>query len=78
MVLVEPNDPLQLFDIENLVTIDAGKGEKEVIGFVFELVGPITAPLYSVQLYPEFVEKMQTKFKASLPQEAQAQQMTEA
>ena len=40
MVLVEPNDPLKLFDIENLVTIDAGKGEKEVIGFVFELVGP--------------------------------------
>lgn len=69
MVLVEPNNPLQLFDIENLVTIDHGKGFREVIGFVFELVGPITAPLYSIQLYPEFLEKMKAKYLASQPQQ---------
>lgn len=67
MVLVEPNNPLQLFDIENLVTIDHGKGFREVIGFVFELVGPITAPLYSIQLYPEFLEKQKAKYLASRP-----------
>ena len=59
MVLIEPTDPLKLFDIENLVTIEDGK---KVIGFVFELVGPITAPLYSVQLYPEFVNEITAKF----------------
>ena len=45
MALVEPTDPLKLYDIENLVTIDGGK---KLIGFIYELVGPITAPLYSV------------------------------
>ena len=60
MVLVEPTDPLNLFDIENLVTMEGGK---EVIGFIFELVGPITAPLYSIQLYPEYREKLQLKYK---------------
>ena len=43
MVLIEPTDPVKLYDIENLVTLD-----KEVIGFIYELVGPITAPLYSI------------------------------
>ena len=62
MVLIEPTDPLKLFDIENMVTIEGGK---KVIGFVFELVGPITAPLYSVQLYPEFVDEITAKFHAS-------------
>ena len=55
MVLIEPNDPLKLFDIDNVVTLQDKQGSKKVIGFVFELVGPITAPLYSIQLYPQFV-----------------------
>lgn len=32
--------------------------DKRVIGFVYEPVGPITNPLYSVQLYPEFVDEI--------------------
>ena len=49
MVLIEPNDPLKLFDIDNLVTLVEGKGSnKHVIGFIFELVGPVTDPLYSI------------------------------
>lgn len=60
MVLVEPTDPLKLFDIENLVTLEDGK---QVIGFIFELVGPITSPLYSIQLYPEYREQLQLKYK---------------
>ena len=49
MVLIEPNDPLKLFDIDNLVTLVEGKGSnKQVIGFIFELVGPVTDPLYSI------------------------------
>ena len=64
MVLVEPTDPLKLFDIENLVTIEDTDGKPKVIGFVFELVGPITAPLYSIQLYPEFITSLVEKFKS--------------
>lgn len=29
-----------------------------MIGFIFEPIGPITNPLYSVQLYPEFVTSL--------------------
>lgn len=64
MVLVEPTDPLKLFDLENLVTIEDKEGKPKVIGFIFELVGPITAPLYSVQLYPVFMTELLEKFKA--------------
>jgi len=59
MVLIEPANPLRLFDIENIVTIEGGR---KVIGFIFELVGPITAPLYSVQLYPEYVSELNARF----------------
>lgn len=62
MILVEPTDPLKLYDIENLVTIKDGKGGKKVIGFIFELVGPITAPLYSIQLYPDYVDEVVALF----------------
>ena len=68
MVLIEPTDPLKLFDIENLVTLEDGK---QVIGFIFELVGPITAPLYSIQLYPEFREKLQLSYKLKMPEAEQ-------
>ena len=54
MVLVSPNDPQKLLDIENVVVLK----DKRVIGFVYEPVGPITQPLYSIQLYPEFVDEL--------------------
>ena len=65
MVLVEPTDPLKLFDIENLVTMEGSDGQPKVIGFIFELVGPITAPLYSIQLYPDFMTSLLEKAKAT-------------
>mgnify|MGYP001059594075 CR=1 FL=1 len=63
MVLVEPKNPTKLFDIDNLVCL----ADKTVIGFIFELVGPITGPLYSVQLYPEFSEKLSQKHLSENP-----------
>lgn len=54
MVLVSPNDPQKLLDIENVVAMK----DKRVIGFVYEPVGPITQPLYSIQLYPQFVDEL--------------------
>ena len=58
MVLIEPSDPLKLFDIECIVCL----GDKTVIGFIYELVGPITNPLYSIQLYPEYIDKITKEF----------------
>ena len=63
MVLIEPSDPLKLFDIENIVCL----ADKQVIGFIFELVGPITNPLYSIQLYPEYMDKITAELSASSP-----------
>lgn len=65
MVLIEPTNPLKLFDIENLVTMEDSDGHPKVIGFIFELVGPITAPLYSIQLYPGFMTALVEKAKAT-------------
>jgi rRNA processing protein Gar1 len=44
MVLINPSDPSQLLDIDNIVSLK----NKRVIGFIYEPVGPITHPLYSV------------------------------
>jgi len=63
MVLIEPRDPLKLFHIECIVCF----GDKTVIGFIYELVGPITSPLYSIQLYPEFMDNL-TKGFTSKPE----------
>ena len=71
MVLIEPSDPLKLFDIENMVCF----GDKQVIGFVFELVGPITNPLYSIQLYPEYADKLTAELAGE--QSPSPEQLTE-
>ena len=63
MVLIEPNDPLKLFDIENIVCF----GDKNVVGFIYELVGQITDPLYSIQLYPEFIDKLHVELNQTNP-----------
>ena len=34
---------------------------KEVVGFVLDLVGHVTAPLYSIRLYPSFVTSLKAK-----------------
>jgi len=34
---------------------------KEVVGFVLDLVGHVTAPLYSIRLYPSFVTNLKAK-----------------
>jgi len=44
MALVAPSDPLQLFDIDCMVAL----ANKQVVGFIFEPIGPVTMPLYSV------------------------------
>jgi rRNA processing protein Gar1 len=44
MVLVKPLEPLKIFDLDNMVAFE----DRTVIGFVIELVGPVTRPLYSI------------------------------
>lgn len=57
IVIVRPQNPQQIYDLDNIITLKS----KEVIGFVLDLVGHITAPLYSVRLYPGFVESLKAK-----------------
>lgn len=46
-----------MLNIENIVALNS----KQVIGFIYEPIGPITHPLYSVQLYPDFVAELTTQ-----------------
>jgi hypothetical protein len=40
VVLVKPANPKQIYDLDNIVTLK----NKEVIGFILDLVGHITMP----------------------------------
>ena len=66
MVLVKPLEPQKIFDLDNLVAFE----DRTVLGFVLELVGPVTMPLYSIQFYPIFSEKLQAKAQGVLLKEA--------
>jgi len=49
MVLVMPFESTDeqssnLYDIDNVVSMD----DKQIIGFIYELVGPVSHPLYSI------------------------------
>jgi rRNA processing protein Gar1 len=55
MVLVVPHDPKQIYDLDNIITLK----EKVVIGFINDLVGPVTQPLYSISLYPAYASQYQ-------------------
>ena len=53
MVLVMPDDPQQIFDLDNVVCLQG----KEVVGFIADIVGPVQMPLYCIAIYKEFVLK---------------------
>ena len=62
MVLVMPFESTDesssnLYDIDNVVAID----DKQIIGFIYELVGPVSHPLYSIQLYPSYIESVKSQ-----------------
>lgn len=55
-----PKDQTQIYDLDNIVCLpeDAGNPNlsKLVIGFVSDVVGPVSMPLYSVVLYEQFTD----------------------
>lgn len=53
-LLVKPKNPMQIYDIDNIVTLK----DKQILGFVIDLVGHVTTPQYSVRLYPCYVQAM--------------------
>jgi hypothetical protein len=57
ILLVKPFKAGVIYDLDNIVTLDT----KEVIGFILDLVGPITSPLYTIKLYPQFVSGIHKK-----------------
>lgn len=52
LVLISPKDISQIYDLDNIIALST----REIIGFVLDLVGPVTHPLYSVMLYPSFID----------------------
>lgn len=62
IILVMPENREKLFDLDNIVTLS----DKKVIGFVADVVGPVSMPLYSVALYKNFVESMDGELETSL------------
>ena len=55
--LVKPTDPRQIYDLDNIIALQ----NKEVIGFILDLVGHVTMPQYSVRLYSTFLERVKAK-----------------
>lgn len=47
-ILVQPSNPQQIYDLDNIVCFK----NKEVIGFILDLIGHISKPVYSVRIYP--------------------------
>ena len=58
-MIVRPNNPLMIYDLDNIVALPGDN--KTVVGFILDLVGHVTTPLYSVRLYPSFVEALKSK-----------------
>lgn len=55
-VIVKPLNPQQIYDLDNIVC----NKQKEVVGFILDLVGPINQPLYSIRIYPKYIEKLKS------------------
>jgi rRNA processing protein Gar1 len=60
MALAKPLEPTTLYDLDNVICLE----DRTVVGFVLELVGPVSHPLYNIQFYPNFVDKLQTEAQA--------------
>ena len=58
IIIVKPNNPLLIYDLDNIIALP---GDKQVVGFILDLVGHVTTPLYSVRLFPSFVEILKAK-----------------
>jgi H/ACA ribonucleoprotein complex non-core subunit NAF1 len=58
IMIVKPHNPLLIYDLDNIVAMP---GDKAVVGFILDLVGHVTAPLYSIRLYPSYVQTLKSK-----------------
>jgi rRNA processing protein Gar1 len=43
-----------VYDLDNIVTTEG----KEVLGFIADVVGPVSHPLYSINIYPQVLQKL--------------------
>ena len=68
IILVMPRDPQQIYDLDNIVCFpqDDTAYPKIILGFISDVVGPVSMPLYSVILYKELQEHCQEDLKTYL------------
>jgi hypothetical protein len=54
-----PSDPQQIYDLDNIVCFpqEDEAYPKVIIGFISDVVGPVSMPLYSVVIYKSFLEE---------------------
>ncbi len=48
--IVTRSTPMETLDLDNFVT----DGDKQLIGYIHDVIGSVHDPLYLVVLYPEF------------------------
>ena len=55
-----PTDKEQIYDLDNIVCLPESSDEhsKLVLGFISDIVGPVSMPLYSVAIYKQCKEKL--------------------
>ena len=57
-----PSDQEKIYDLDNIVCFPEDKQNpalsKLVIGFIADIVGPVSMPLYCVAFYKSFTEKL--------------------
>jgi len=62
VVLVMPSEPESIFDLDNIVCLPEDASDpntsKVVVGFIADVVGPVSMPLYCCALYKSFVEHL--------------------
>ena len=73
IIIIKPHNPLLIYDLDNIIALP---GDKQVVGFILDLVGHVTTPLYSVRLYPSFVEILKAKGVENLKNQVVDQQVS--
>ena len=54
-----PTDPEKIYDLDNIACMPTSATnphlQKQIIGFVSDVVGPVSMPLYCITFYKHFV-----------------------
>lgn len=61
IILIMPSDSEKLYDLDNIICLPESVDkelDKLVVGFLSDVVGPVSMPLYTIQLYQSVKERL--------------------